>query len=148
MRKRVIGKKLSRASSTRRALFRALARALIINGKINTTLAKAKVAQKFVERLASDAKVNNFNARRKVFAQLANDRETMNSLFRIMTGTTRTSGFTRIVPLTNRKGDSARMARLEFIDWVQEKKEVKKEEKKKETNTKIESREKPAKKEK
>ncbi|HJX46065.1 MAG TPA: 50S ribosomal protein L17 [Patescibacteria group bacterium] len=148
MRKRVIGKKLSRASSTRRALFRALARALIINGKINTTLAKAKVAQKFVERLASDAKVNSVNARRKVFAQLANDRETMNSLFRIMTATTRTSGFTRIVPLTNRKGDSARMARLEFIDWVQEKKEVKKEEKKKETNTKIESREKPAKKEK
>jgi len=145
MRKRVIGKKLSRASSTRRALFRALARALVIHGKIDTTLAKAKVAQKFVERLASDAKVNSFNARRKVFAQLANDRETMNSLFRVMTGTKRTSGFTRIVPLTNRKGDSARMARLEFVDWVQEKKEEKKDEKKKETSTKTESKEKPAK---
>ncbi|OGM10579.1 50S ribosomal protein L17 [Candidatus Woesebacteria bacterium RBG_16_36_11] len=142
MRKRVIGKKLSRASSTRRALFRALARALVINGKINTTLAKAKVAQKFIEGLASDAKVNSVNARRKVYAQLANDRETMNSLFRVMKGTTRTSGFTRIVPLVSRKGDSARMARLEFIDWVQEKKEVKKEEKKKETNAKTEVKEK------
>src|SRR5437867_9782802 len=67
MRHRIQGRKLGRSSSHRRALFRNLCRALILtcenepagsakaNGRIRTTLAKAKEARPFVERLVTTA---------------------------------------------------------------------------------------------
>src|SRR2546422_10746493 len=67
MRHRIQGRKLGRSSSHRRALFRNLSRALILtcegesagaakaNGRIRTTLAKAKEARPFVERLVTTA---------------------------------------------------------------------------------------------
>lgn len=125
--------KLSRATSTRRALLRSLTRALVINGKIKTTFAKAKFAQKFVEKLAHQAQDTSVSARRRVLAEMGNDRRIVNSLFNIVKGSTRTSGLTRIVNLPNRKGDAAKMARLEMIDWKQIQPEVEDKKIKKET---------------
>jgi large subunit ribosomal protein L17 len=148
MRKRVAGKKLSRGSSTRKALMRSLTRALIINGKIETTYAKAKFAQKFVEKLVSSAKEDSVSARRRVLAAIANDREILNALFKSIAKSNRSSGFTRIVPLKSRRGDLAKMARLELIDWVQILPETKKEntpdDKKKSTNQQSKSKSKKA----
>jgi len=114
-----MGKKLSRATSTRYALMRSLTRALIINGKINTTFAKAKFAQKFVEKLVKKAKENSLSARRRILAETGNDREVTEGLFKSLKESMRKSGFTRIIALPNRKGDAAKMARLELIDWKQ-----------------------------
>jgi large subunit ribosomal protein L17 len=77
MKKRVVGRKLSRDSSSRKALLRSLARALMSYGKIDTTFAKAKFAQKFVERLLSQAQDKSLSARRRILAELGNDRFTL-----------------------------------------------------------------------
>ena len=120
MKKRVMGKKLSRDSSSRRALLRLLVKALVKHGKIETTFAKAKFAQRFIEKLAAAAREDNLAVRRRILSQLANDRKTTEIIFKNITKSQRKSGFTKITRLPNRRGDSAEMARLELIEWTVE----------------------------
>jgi large subunit ribosomal protein L17 len=116
MKKRVFGRQLSRERDTRRALFRSLIRALVLNGKIKTTKAKAKAIQGKIDTLVTLGKKNDISARRKAYAVLGNDRVTTDYLFgkvaSVFSG--RTSGFTRIVNLPRRLGDSAQMVRFEW----------------------------------
>jgi len=76
MKKRVRGQKLSRSTTTRRALLRSLSVALVERGKIKTTVAKAKFVLPFTEKLLAKAKKGGLSARRQVMAELANDRRT------------------------------------------------------------------------
>ncbi len=117
MLKRVSGKKLSRDFGARAALRRSLVRALVTNGVLITTLAKAKAVQPMVEKLMTKVKAGTLTARRLVLARLGNDRATTDKLFGEYKelAKSRQSGFTRIVKLTARKGDRAKMARLEFV---------------------------------
>lgn len=138
MRKRIFGKKLSRGRGARRALFRALARAMIISGKIETSKAKAKFIQGQLDKLINSAKKDSVFTRRKVLAELGNDRDTADLLFKKVVPALqgRTSGFTRIITLPKRRGDAADMARIEWVEevWVGvEKQEVDKKANKKET---------------
>lgn len=138
MRKRIFGKKLSRGRGARRALFRALARAMIISGKIETSKAKAKFIQGQLDKLINSAKKDSVFTRRKVLAELGNDRGIADLLFKKVAPALqgRTSGFTRIITLPERKGDAADMARIEWVEevWVGvEKQEVDKKANKKET---------------
>jgi large subunit ribosomal protein L17 len=116
MKKRIYSKKLNRSTTARRALYRSLARNLLEFGKIKTTLAKAKALVPFMERLIVTAKINNLSARRMVLASLANDRKTVNRVFAVAAVNSQKSGFTRITPLTPRKGDNAKLAILEIIN--------------------------------
>jgi large subunit ribosomal protein L17 len=120
MKKRVFGKKLSRSKSARRALFRGLIRALVAYGSIKTTKVKAKAVQGEIDRMVSLAKNGSLAARRRVYAKLGNDRKTTDLLFsKVATAfSARKSGFTRIIPLPSRRGDSAEMARLEWVEEV------------------------------
>lgn len=120
MRKRIFGKKLSRGRGARRALFRALARAMIISGKIKTPKAKAKFIQGQLDKLINSAKKDSVFTRRKVLAELGNDRETADLLFKKIVPVLRerTGGFTRIITLPKRKGDAADMARIEWVEEV------------------------------
>jgi large subunit ribosomal protein L17 len=124
MKHRVKGKQLNRNVGTRRALFKNLTLALIEHGKINTTEAKAKAVRSSFEKLITKAKAGTV-AKRRLIDEVVNRRSVTNKLVdEIAPAMKRTSGFTRIIKLGNRRGDDASMVRLEIIDW-QAKVEVK-----------------------
>lgn len=137
MRKKIFGRQLSRSRKGRTALIRSLIKALVINGKIMTTKAKAKTIQGQVDKLVTLAKKDTLSARRKVLAYLANDRKVTDFFFikLVPVFKNRGSGFTRITLLPRRRGDNAEMAILEWVDRytpeVKKKIIVKKDKKKK-----------------
>lgn len=123
MKKRVYGKKLSRGRGSRKALFRSLIRALVASGSIKTTKAKAKAVQSDIDRVVNMAKDGSVQKRRMMFAALGNDKQTTNKLIKIVADKLpdSKSGYTRIIPLPQRRGDMAEMARLEWVVVVKEK---------------------------
>lgn len=129
MRHRVFGKQLSRTKNERRRLLQGLARELILRGSITTTIAKAKAVQPMVEKLVTHAKKGRAASIKKVLA----DWQTMRMLRSDATTRfgTRASGFTRIVKLAPRAGDSAQEVLLQFVDprVIPEKKPVEKKKK-------------------
>lgn len=127
MKKKVFGRKLSRESATRKALFRGLVKALVEKDVIETTKAKAKAIQPMVDKLTKLARSKEVSARRKLYASLANDRKTVDLFVAKAINFQRTSGFTRITNLIPRKGDNAEMVRMEWVDKIEIKKESNKE---------------------
>lgn len=119
MKKRVYGRKFSRGQGARKALFRSLMRALVAEGSIVTTKVKAKTVQKQAEKILNLAKVKNISKRRQVYAILGNDRITTDRMFDKIAPQflDRIGGYTRVIYLPKRRGDSAELARLE---WVKE----------------------------
>ena len=119
MKKRVFGRKFSRGSGGRRALFRSLIRALVSEGSIVTTQSKAKTVRHQTEKIVSLTKKGGVEARRRVYSLLGNDRDTTDRLFKKIAPNfkDRAGGYLRIVKLPSRRGDAAGMARLE---WVKE----------------------------
>ncbi|MHB8572450.1 MAG: 50S ribosomal protein L17 [Candidatus Dormibacteria bacterium] len=111
------GRKFSRDSAHRQALIRNLMTSLVRYGRIETTEAKAKELRRWVDRLITDAKPDDVNARRKVAAQLtdeiASDRLFINLLPRLKE---RPGGFTRIIRKGPRLGDGAPMVLVELVD--------------------------------
>jgi large subunit ribosomal protein L17 len=125
MNKKVFGRKLSRSRPAREALFASLTRALIINGKIVTTRAKAKAVQGDVDKMLTLAKKGGVSARRRVMGNLDNARDATDILFQkvVKAFPTKTSGFTRIISLPRRVGDNAEMVRMEWTEkMIEEKK--------------------------
>lgn len=130
MRKKIFGRQFGRDYGSRQALFRNLTRSLILNGKIETTKAKAKAIQGDVDKLINNAKRGGVASQRSVLAKLANDRETLQVLItKLPMFGSRTSGYTRIIRMPNRAGDQAELARIEFVDKMEAPKVKKLEEK-------------------
>lgn len=116
MKHRVSGKKLSRTTGQRKALFRSLLAALFLHGGIRTTKAKAKAVAPQAEKLISLAKKETLSARRQA-AKVLPKRKLVNCLFDEIAPKfqDRRSGFTRIINLGTRLGDGAQMVRLELV---------------------------------
>lgn len=117
MRHRVVGKKLNRDKDHREALLKNLASSLLINGKIETTLAKAKFVKPFVEKLITKAKDNSFNSLRLLRSRLGNE-IALEKLFTEIAPTfkERNGGYTRIQRVGKiRKGDNSELATIELI---------------------------------
>lgn len=132
MRHRKAFRKFSRTSSHRSAMFSSLAMALVENGRIRTTDAKAKELRRVVERLVTDGKSGTLAARRRVYAQLGGagkhrrDRRDPTRVTRcveVLFGDLaermkeRPGGYTRVLKLGPRRGDNAPMALIEFVDF-------------------------------
>lgn len=128
MNKKVFGRKLGRSRPAREALFATLIKSMIINGKMETTMAKAKAIQGDLEHMITLAKKADLSSRRRALAFLDNQKAATDILFQQVGPffKSRISGFTRITSLPARRGDNAKMAR---IDWT-EKVELKAKEKK------------------
>lgn len=114
---RVKEKKLGRDAGHRKALIKNLSTSLVLNKKVETTLAKAKYVKPFVEKLITKArKSQDFNS-----VKYAKDKLTtvnaVNVLFKevVPLFENRQGGYTRIVKLPERDGDKAKMARIEFV---------------------------------
>jgi len=131
MKKRVYGRKLSRERDTRRALFRALIKALVKYGKIVTTKAKAKAIQGDIDKLVNLAKDGSIQTQRRLFASLGNDKETAKAFTEKIAPsfTERKGGYTRIINLPRRKGDAAEIVRIEWVKPMLEKEEKTKDKK-------------------
>jgi large subunit ribosomal protein L17 len=126
MRHRVAGKKLGRSTPQRKALELSLTLALLDNGRITTTRAKADFVRGNVEKLITLAKRSKVHAdpNRVVHAQrlaasrLNNDREVVQKLFTEIAPRfeNRAGGYTRVLKLGPRRGDSAEMVLLELTE--------------------------------
>jgi len=118
MRHLVKGKKLGRTSSHRAVTLSALSIALIKKHRIVTTLAKAKALRTYVEPLITKAKEDTSHNRRQVFSKL-NDKQAVSHLFEEVAkkAMDRPGGYTRVVKIGVREGDSAKMAVIELVDY-------------------------------
>ncbi|HXE80027.1 MAG TPA: 50S ribosomal protein L17, partial [Vicinamibacterales bacterium] len=125
MRHNVAHRKLGRVTEHRLALLRNQATALLRHERIRTTLPKAKELRPFVERLITIAKRGiaagsengrALHARRLVLRDLQ-DREVVSKLFDSLAPrfVGRPGGYTRILRLGYRRGDSAEMAQIELV---------------------------------
>ncbi len=118
MRHKIAGRKLNRTSSHRKALFKNLAQALILNEQIKTTLPKAKELRPVVEKLITLAKKGTLAARRQAISQIQ-DRSLVSKLIDNLGQRfgNRAGGYTRILKAGFRYGDNAPMAIIEFVDF-------------------------------
>ena len=117
MRHRKSGRKFSRSSSHRKAMFANMAAALIKHEQIKTTLPKAKELRGVVDRLITLGKRGDLHARRQALAAMG-DRAMVRKLFATLGPryAERNGGYTRVVKAGFRYGDSAPMAFIELVD--------------------------------
>ncbi len=109
---------LGRTASHREAMLSNMASSLIINKRINTTLAKAKALRKYVEPIITKAKTDTTHSRRIAFSYLQN-KESVQELFGPIAEkiANRPGGYVRIIKTGNRLGDSAEMCMMELVDF-------------------------------
>jgi large subunit ribosomal protein L17 len=133
MRHQVSGRKLNRTSSHRKALLHNLATALFEHKKIHTTEAKAKELRPFAERLITKAvhalqneQQGNLHEgqtidihNRRVVGKFIRDKAVLQELFDSIAPAigTRNGGYTRIIKTGIRRGDAARTAIIELVDF-------------------------------
>jgi large subunit ribosomal protein L17 len=124
MRHRVAHRKLGRVTEHRISLLRNQAQALLRHERIQTTVPKARELRPFVERLITIAKrglasgqpVRTLNARRMVGRDIADD-TVVSKLFETIAPRfeKRPGGYTRLLKVGPRRGDSAPVAQVELV---------------------------------
>ena len=109
---------LGRQAGHRKAMLSNMATSLILHKRIETTVAKAKAVQRFVEPLVTKSKEDTTHSRRIVFSYLK-QKEAVTELFRTIAPkiSERPGGYTRILKTGYRKGDNAEMCIIEFVDF-------------------------------
>jgi large subunit ribosomal protein L17 len=117
MRHQLSGRQLSRNAPHRAAMLRNMAASLIRHETIRTTLPKAKELRRVVEPLITLGKADSDANRRRAFAQLR-DAEVVIKLFEDLGPRfkARPGGYTRILRMDVRPGDSAPMALMQLLD--------------------------------
>jgi large subunit ribosomal protein L17 len=117
MRHQLSGRQLSRNAPHRWAMFRNMAASLLRHETIRTTLPKAKELRRIVEPLITLGKDDSDANRRRAFAQLR-DADVVVKLFENLGPRfkARPGGYTRILRMENRPGDSAPMALMQLLD--------------------------------
>jgi len=122
MRHRKDHRRLGRKSEHRRALLRNLVTALFQYERIETTVAKAKEARRYAERMITFGKQGDLAARRHV-ATFVIKPEVVSKLFSTIAPwySERNGGYTRIVRIGHRLGDAGETAYLELIKSVEQK---------------------------
>jgi large subunit ribosomal protein L17 len=117
MRHKLSGRQLSRNSSHRHALMRNMSTSLLRHETIRTTLPKAKELRRVVEPLITLGKIDSDANRRVAFARLR-DTAVVTKLFGDLGPRfrARPGGYTRILRMVPRPGDSAPMALMQLVD--------------------------------
>lgn len=117
MRHQLSGRQLSRNAPHRLAMFRNMAASLLRHETIRTTVPKAKELRRVVEPLITLGKDDSDANRRRAFSRLR-DAEVVVKLFESLGPRfkTRPGGYTRILRMEPRPGDSAPMALMQLLD--------------------------------
>ena len=130
MKKMVFGKKFSRDTTSRRAMYRALVRSFIANRGMVTTQAKARVIVPMLEKLIQKAKSASLQNRRAMNKFLGNDRETVDKIYELSKAlSSKKGGYFKFYNLPARKGDNAPMMKISLGEKIAEK--IEKDDKKK-----------------
>ena len=116
MRHKVAGRRLSRSSSHRRALFRNLVTDLLEYEKINTTEAKAKEVRSLTEQMITLGKEGGLHSRRQALSFIIGEKVVDKVFTEIASRyAERPGGYTRISKIGPRLGDGAPMVQLELV---------------------------------
>ncbi|MDD6365350.1 MAG: 50S ribosomal protein L17, partial [Bacteroidales bacterium] len=109
---------LGRKSGHRKALMSNMACSLILHKRIETTVAKAKALQSYVEPLITKSKEDTTHSRRVVFSYLKSAQATA-ELYRTVAPKVaeRPGGYTRVLKTGFRQGDGADLAIIELVDF-------------------------------
>ena len=108
---------LGRKRGQRTALLRSLARSLVLQEGITTTIAKAKELRPFVERMVSMSKKNTLASRRIVGTRMGGAHDVVKKLHDVYAPryAKRAGGYTRIVRLSARQGDNAQRGLISLV---------------------------------
>ena len=111
-------RKLGRTNKHRKSMLANLSRDVINNERIETTETRAKEVRKFVDKLITYGKDGSLVSRRKALAFLHNDSDTVKKIFDELAPryANRNGGYTRILKLSERRGDDALMVILELVE--------------------------------
>ena len=117
MRHKKLGRRFSRDSSHRQAMFSNMAAALIKHEQIVTTLPKAKDLKRVMDKYITLAKRGDLNSRRLAASRLR-DEDMAKKLFDVLAPRykDRAGGYTRVLKAGFRYGDSAPRAVIELVD--------------------------------
>ena len=109
-------RKLGRETAHRTAMLRAMVTFLLENGKIETTVSRAKEVSALTEKFITIAKVENLANKRAALAFITKE-DVVNKLFTEIAPkyADRNGGYTRITKIGPRRGDAAEMAIIELI---------------------------------
>ncbi len=109
-------RKLGRTSDHRRAMMRAMVTYLIENGKIETTVTRAKEVRAVAEKMITLGKTNTLHSKRQVYSYITKE-EVAKKVFDEIAPKyeDRNGGYTRIIKIGPRRGDAAEMAIIELI---------------------------------
>ncbi|MBR2176606.1 MAG: 50S ribosomal protein L17 [Clostridia bacterium] len=109
-------RKLGRETAHRTAMLRALVTFLLENGRIETTVSRAKEVSALTEKFITIAKVENLSNKRAALAFITKE-DVVNKLFTEIAPKykDRNGGYTRITKIGPRRGDAAEMAVIELV---------------------------------
>ncbi|MDN5331577.1 MAG: large subunit ribosomal protein [Tepidanaerobacteraceae bacterium] len=109
-------RKLGRDSAHRKMMLRNMVTSLFKHGRIITTEARAKELRRLAEKMITLAKRNDLAARRMVLAEVL-DETTVKNLFEKIAPkySDRNGGYTRILKIGPRRGDSSPMVVIELV---------------------------------
>ena len=109
-------RKLGRTSDHRKAMLRAMVTFLLENGRIETTVTRAKEVRSMAEKMITIAKTNDLHSKRQVLAYVTKE-DVVRKLFDEIAPKYAdvNGGYTRIVKIGPRRGDAAEMAVIELV---------------------------------
>ena len=110
-------RKLGRPTDQRMALLRNITTSLLENGKVQTTVTRAKEVQKLADKMVTLGKSNTLHTKRQALSFITK-RDVVSKLFDEIAPkyAERNGGYTRIIKIGPRRGDAAEMAILELGD--------------------------------
>ena len=109
-------RKLGRTTDHRKAMLRAMVTFLLENGKIETTVTRAKEVRAEAEKMITLGKVTTLHTKRQVLAYVTKE-DVAKKVFDEIAPKykERTGGYTRITRIGTRRGDAAEMAVIELV---------------------------------
>ena len=109
-------RKLGRSSDHRKAMLRAMVTYLCENGKIETTVTRAKEVRAMAEKMITLGKRDDLHAKRQVFSFITKETVAKKDIDELGPKYAhRSAGYTRIIPTGVRRGDAAEMAIIELV---------------------------------
>jgi large subunit ribosomal protein L17 len=111
-------RKLGVTTKHRKSMLANLTKDLIMNERIETTETRAKEVRRAFDKMVTHAKKGTLLSRRLALASLQNDNEVVKKLFEDLAKrfANRNGGYTRILKLTERRGDDALIVVLELVE--------------------------------
>ncbi|MDO4746631.1 MAG: 50S ribosomal protein L17 [Bacillota bacterium] len=110
-------RKLGRTTDHRMSMLRTLVTSFLDNGKIVTTVTRAKETQALAEKMITLGKQNTLHSRRQALSFITSE-DVVTKLFSEIAPkyAERNGGYTRVIKMDPRRGDAAPMAILELVD--------------------------------